>query len=357
MSRTALAAPIPSMTRTRMSCLLVAPLDPLTGELRAGPLRRFLNPPANVAYSLATDRFRYPQRAAQYTFDPAFVGLATVRFVLEHSRHFEQRGHALAHSFFLDLQRFVLPWVHESDQAFGQFLSDYMHIKGYLKRRATELFSSYLNSNGCRSVIAWSQWAKRGFVEDGVDRSKIHVIPPPFETVVDRRPHTGCNILFIGRDFTRKGGDIALNAFCSIPRSEDCRLIYVGKVNEPTARKVVSNDSRIVHLVSPTSRTLREDVWPITDVFLLPTRADAFAISAVEAMCRGIPVIATKLPALTEMVKDQVSGLLASPNDAQAFSRYVQRLVQDEEARCTIGEEAKKVACRMFSPNIVNQAL
>lgn len=340
-----------------MSCLLVAPLDPLTGELRAGPLRRYLNPPVNVAYSLATDRVRYPRRSAQYTFDPAFVGLATVRFVLEHSRRFEQRGHALAHSFFLDLRRFILPWVHESDQAFGQFLSDYMHIKGYLRRKATEIFSTYLNSSGCRSVIAWSQWAKRGFVEDGVDQSKIHVIPPPFETVVDRRPHTGCNVLFIGRDFSRKGGDIALDAFCSIPRSEDCRLIYVGKVNEPTARRAVSNDSRIVHLIDPTSRTLREDVWPITDIFLLPTRADAFAISAVEAMCRGIPVIATRLPALTEMVKDQVSGLLAAPNDAQAFSRYLQRLVQDEEARCSIGEEAKRWARRMFSPHVVNQAL
>lgn len=352
------AASIPNRAaKVALKCLLLAPLDPLTGELRSGPLRRYLHPPPGVTYSLATDRLRYPQRAARYKFDPAFVGLAAIRFAVEHTVRLKQRNFALAHSFFLDLRKFLVPWVHESDESFGQFLSSYMGVKGLVKRKATELFSTYLNADACKGVIAWSHWARGGFVEDGVDRSKVHVIPPPFETIQDRRTHKGCNILFIGRDFSRKGGDIALNAFDSIYHSEGSRLIYVGKLDESGIRRKVKEDRRIVHMASPTTRTLREDVWPVTDILLLPTRADAFAISVVEAMCRGIPVIATALPAVAEIVEHKVSGFLAPLNNSHIFSRDLERLVQDASLRRNMGRQAKRRVNHLFSPRAVSRAL
>ena len=339
-----------------LECLLVSPTDPLTGGPRAGPLRRLLHPPPGVKYTLATDRFRYPARAASYEFNPLNVGLVVARFALEHLAPLDQKGKYLVHSFFWDIRKFERRWVHESDQSFGQFLSGYNNIGGFVRRSTNEGFSSYLNSRWCAGVVTWSEWAKKGFVEDGVDKTKVFVIPPPFESIATRKEHRGCNVLYIGRDFRRKGGAAALGAFRSL-KGSGAKLEFVGPVATPEARLAVGSDRRIEQSDSLPGSRLAEEVWPTTDILLLPTRADAFAITVVDAMRRGIPVVSTKIPAVAEVVQDGVSGLLSDVGDEEGLRENLRRLVEDAEVRRRLGEGGMRRAEQLFSPDKVGRSL
>lgn len=298
-----------------------------------------------------------PTSTGEYKFSPTNLGLAVAKFALEHVLPIREKGNSLVHGFFWDVRKFELPWVHESDQSFGQFLSGYNNIGGFVTRVATEVYSDYLNSKGCKGVVTWSEWSKRGFVEDGVDASKVSVIPPPFGPIFDQRPHSGCNLLFLGRDYHRKGGDISLRAFRALPSDVDSRLVYVGRVDDSSARRAIKEDRRITHLERPSDRTLAEDVWPLTDILVLPTRADAFAVTLVEAMRRGIPVVASSVGAIPEVVEDGRSGLLFGIEDEGGFLLHLQRLVHDPALRRRLGEDARTRVGSLFLPEVVNREL
>jgi glycosyltransferase involved in cell wall biosynthesis len=340
----------------QLKVLIVSPADPLTGKPRAGPLRRFRNPPPGVRYAHVTDRVAIPtSRGGQYSFSPMNVGLSAVKFALEHALPLDYRGASLVHTFFWDVRKFTVPWVHESDQSIGQYLTGYNNVRGFVRKAVTEGYAPYLNSRGCAGIVTWTEWAKRGFEEEGIDKGKVFVVPPPFEVVSDARAHEGCNILFIGRDFHRKGGDLMLRAFGRID-SPDCRLIYVGKADE-RAKKKMSGDGRIAYHERATGTLLAEEIWPYVDVLALPTRADAFAMTVAEAMSRGIPVVATGIPPIVEVVEDGESGFLFPLGDETRFLEGLSRLAGDESLRKKLGRRAQERVEVLFAPSTVGKRL
>jgi glycosyltransferase involved in cell wall biosynthesis len=325
-----------------IKCLLIAPADPLTGRLRAGPLRRYNHPPPGVTYGLRTDRFTYPPTAGHYRLSPANVAMAAARFLAEHAIPLRHHGYDLIHSFFWDVRRYEIPWVHESDQGFGQFLEGYSTISSSIRTKAVELFSIYLNTLKCKAVIAWSEWARMGYISDGVDPSKISVIPPSFGQIYDRRRHEGINILFIGRDFVRKGGKVALEAFETLKEFSNTRLLYVGKIDDKRIVTRMKANRRIHYFPRISSLELEGQIFPVSDLFFLPTRADAFAISVVEAMSRGIPVVASNICALPEIVENGVSGILSRPDEPNLFARNIAALLSDGNRMVHMGKEARR---------------
>lgn len=338
-----------------MKALLISPADPLTGRPRAGPLRRFRHPPPGVTYTHVTDRVAIPAGRGEYKMSPVNVGLAAVKFAMEHAFPIDQRNVSLAHTFFWDVRKFTVPWVHESDQSLGQYLEGYNNVGGFVRKRLTEGYSSYLNSRGCAGVVTWTNWAKDGFAADGVDPQKVRVIPPPFPLVEGRVEHAGCNLLFIGRDYLRKGGDLLLSAFGSLD-VPGCRLIYVGRV-DGAIRKKMTADPRIIYMAKPSNATLASEVWPMADAFVLPTRADAFAMTVAEAMSRGIPVVASSLPSISEVVEDGASGFLVPPGDWARLGERLSRVAGDSKLRERMGSKAREKARSAFSPVAVGTAL
>jgi glycosyltransferase involved in cell wall biosynthesis len=308
-----------------------------------------------VQYVHATDRVAIPTSRGQYSFSPVNVGLSAVKFALEHAFPFDYRGASLVHTFFWDVRKFTVPWVHESDQSIGQYLAGYNNIRGFVWNAVTEGYASYLNSRGCAGVVTWTGWSKKGFEKEGIDPGKVFVVPPPFEVISDARAHEGCNILFLGRDFLRKGGDLMLRAFGRID-SPDCRMIYVGKADE-RAKKTMAGDRRIAYHERATARVLAEEIWPYVDVLALPTRADAFAMTVAEAMSRGIPVVATGIPPIAEVVEDGESGFLFPPGDETKFLEGLSRLAGDESLRERFGRRARERVEKLFAPSLVGKRL
>ncbi|MDD4050983.1 MAG: glycosyltransferase family 4 protein, partial [candidate division Zixibacteria bacterium] len=88
-----------------------------------------------------------------------------------------------------------------------------------------------------------------------------------------------------------------------------------------------------------------------SDIMVMPSRREAFGVAAVEAAACGIPVIATRVGGIPEIVEDGISGILISPGDSQALSKAILRLATDSELRAAMGRAGRKIAEERFDLN------
>ena len=90
------------------------------------------------------------------------------------------------------------------------------------------------------------------------------------------------------------------------------------------------------------------NLYPIFDVYLLPSRLEAFPVTVQEAMHAGVPVVATDVGSVREAVDDGETGFVVSVEDVQAMAAAVRRLRDDPELRARMGWRASEVACERF---------
>ena len=85
------------------------------------------------------------------------------------------------------------------------------------------------------------------------------------------------------------------------------------------------------------------------DVFVLPSRFEAFPLTILEAMLAGIPVVATDVGSVAEAVVDGSTGLLVPPGDAVALASAIARLRDDPGLRQRMGERGRRRALDLFT--------
>ena len=93
------------------------------------------------------------------------------------------------------------------------------------------------------------------------------------------------------------------------------------------------------------------------DVLVLPTRRDAFPRVVMEAMCHGIPVVATRIDGVPEMVADGETGFLVEPDDAAGFAEATASLLRDDGLRRRMGAAGRERARQVFSPAAYEAAM
>jgi len=89
------------------------------------------------------------------------------------------------------------------------------------------------------------------------------------------------------------------------------------------------------------------------DIFVLPSLIEGLGIAAIEAMASGIPVVATNVGGLSEVVKDGISGILVPPKDSEALSGAIMSLLKDSQAAKQMGDEGHKISREKFSSKMM----
>lgn len=327
-------------------CLIQADYDPITGKLRRAAHLRTSYPPQRVRYILPS-KVNYPKRLGHYTADPLSIPHLIARFFSEPKDTIEAD---LEHVFFLKRATCRFPVVFENDQSPGQFLEGYLGFKGRIKKQMIKLFTSLSNMERSKAVIVWSEWAKRGFVDDGFSDDLLHIIPPPIPLPAERADLSSKNLLFIGRDYSRKGGELAIRAFLSLcKRYEDMKMTYVGKIDDIALKREAESTKRFEHHENPSDTELFRHIYPSASIFVLPTKREAFGISILEAMSFGLPVIATRLPAIQELVKEDFNGFTVE-GGYEEFKERIEVLLSSERLRSKMGDNARSFVKIEFDP-------
>lgn len=77
-------------------------------------------------------------------------------------------------------------------------------------------------------------------------------------------------------------------------------------------------------------------------IFVIPSILESFGVAAIEASAAGIPVIASKVGGLTEVVLDGKTGILVPPRDPQALAKAISRLLEDPDLRHRMGKAGRR---------------
>jgi glycosyltransferase involved in cell wall biosynthesis len=94
----------------------------------------------------------------------------------------------------------------------------------------------------------------------------------------------------------------------------------------------------------------RDEIYSLLDVCVVPTRtAEPFGMVAVEAGIRGIPVVATAVGGLVEIVIDQETGVLIPPSNPSALEHALLELFSNPHLRRSLGNAARARVQRLFS--------
>lgn len=211
--------------------------------------------------------------------------------------------------------------------------------------------------DGARGIFVFSERVRRSFIEDfdvppervvtvfagaNLDLSRV---PPRGARPADRPP----TVLFVGREFERKGGDTVLRAFAKVREAlPTARLVIIGppdlKVRDPGVESL-----GFLRKDSPADWQRLIDAYASADVFFFPTRYEPFGIVLAEAMFFTLPCVATDAWAIPEIVADGETGLLAPVDDADAFADRLLQLLTDPERARRMGEAGRRRAERHFT--------
>ncbi|HYM23043.1 MAG TPA: glycosyltransferase family 4 protein [Vicinamibacterales bacterium] len=202
-----------------------------------------------------------------------------------------------------------------------------------------------------RAIVATSDWAARDLADlqpECADR--IHVLPYPIRDVFDdrwmeervtrsrRTPPPPVRMLFMGGDFVRKGGFDLLDAWRDADFGDRATLDLA--TDWPVARASLPPGVRIVRGVRVFTSTWF-DLWRDADVFVMPSRNEAFGIVFEEAAAAGIPAIGTAINAIPEIIVDNRTGLTVPPDDRGALVSAMRTLVGSADLRCSLGAAAR----------------
>ncbi len=147
-----------------------------------------------------------------------------------------------------------------------------------------------------------------------------------------------------------------------LARRPDCRLTLVGPITAQWyADKIVarvrelgvSDRFTLVPGLPPGSDEL-EAAFAAADVFVLPSVHEPFGIVALEAMARGVPLVASRVGGLPDFVKDGENGLLFDPADPDGLVRTFDRLAAlPPERRAQMTAAARATAEGYAWPNVI----
>lgn len=216
--------------------------------------------------------------------------------------------------------------------------------EGPLAQRAKQRFyrEVFARASG---FVAWSRWTKQSFVDDyGCREEDVAVIPPGIDLEqfsAGERTHALPRILFVGGDFTRKGGDLLLDVFRRhlLGRAE---LVLVTKAELPEERGV-----RVYHNVQANSEALLT-LYRDADIFALPTRADCYSLVCMEALAAGLPIVATRVGGIPDMIEEGDTGHLINAGDEVALADTLRALIEEPARRREMGRNARARAVQRF---------
>jgi glycosyltransferase involved in cell wall biosynthesis len=217
-------------------------------------------------------------------------------------------------------------------------------------------------------VIAVSDFIRQGAIRCGIPRSKIELIPdgieipqelPSTETRAKARARWGFAeseflIGHLGAFTPEKGQGVALGAFQLLrERLPQARLLLAGE--GPTLR-----DAEVTHICEALGDRVRlcgaiqnlAEFFPALDLFVMPSKSKGLGSSALMAMSYGLPVVASRVGGLPEVIEEARTGWLIELGSPAALAQAILAAADDRARLKQWGLNGRERA-RQFSVDIM----
>ncbi|MFQ1001291.1 glycosyltransferase family 4 protein [Modestobacter sp. SSW1-42] len=197
--------------------------------------------------------------------------------------------------------------------------------------------------------------------EDGVPADRISTIPSGFEPAVFERVPAGGRrdrprIGYVGRLAAQKRADLLVSAFGAMQQEADLLVVGDGPERERVHRLVrtspaadrITTTGFVEHSAVP-------GVLASLDLLVLPSAYEEMGSVLVEAMVAGLPVVASDVGGIPEVVVHGETGLLVPPGDVPALTAALDRLVADPALRSRLAEGARERSRHYSWPHLATR--
>ncbi len=196
------------------------------------------------------------------------------------------------------------------------------------------------------AFVAISEEIKEGLLKDGVKAARIWRIPNfvdlrqyrkvslPEKLQLKRRLKLpeGILVIYSGRFVQRKGINYLLEAWIEVQRQfPQARLLLLGdgQTLEDTKRYAEKlGISKTVLFLGHVNNV--QDYLCSADLFVLPSLQEGLPNALLEAMAAGLPVVATRIGGVEDIVENEKNGLLVPPADSKALAEAIKRLLSNK---------------------------
>ncbi len=206
------------------------------------------------------------------------------------------------------------------------------------------------------AFVATTEEIEEGLLEDGVSAEKINRVPNFIDT--DRFTRSSADfkegmkankgykdsrvVTFSGRFIYLKGIIFLLEGWRDVAKLlPDARLLLLGDgpllydMKEAARRLGIADSVEFLGHVPHVN-----DFLSMTDVFVLPSLQEGMPNSLLEAMACGLPVVATRIGGVVDVVRDEENGILVEPRDPKGLAKGVVRLLKNDALAARISLRA-----------------
>jgi N-acetyl-alpha-D-glucosaminyl L-malate synthase BshA len=214
-------------------------------------------------------------------------------------------------------------------------------------------------------VTAVSRFLKEKTLTNYSIDKDIQVIPNFVDTEV-YRPQKDCAF----REHLAPEGEriiVHTSNFRPVKRVPDTIRIFDQVIKEVPSKLVLVGDGpdrsecerlcRELHLCDHIKFLGKQDglveILNAADVFLIPSQSESFGLAALEAMACGVPVVATSVGGLPELVHHNETGFIAEIGDINRMAKYCIDLLTNERKRVLFSENSRKRTVELFDKSII----
>lgn len=335
------------MTASKPHVLMVGPALDVRGgisSLVSELLGNGLGDHADVEYVASMVDGSKPRKAAQAALAMASFRQKLGRCDLVHIHISKGASFYRKRLFARAAQSHGVPFIlHEHD---GEFRAGFEGGGASYRAQVRELFSA------AAKVVALSEEWRDYFVENVCEAEKVVVLHNAVR--LPERPCKPCShqdVLFLGRLDARKSPDVLLRASkCMLEAHSEAKLVFGGD-GYPERYERLACELGIAdrcEFLGWISGEEKEGLFERAAIYCLPSKNEGLPMSVLEAMAHGIPVVATPVGGIPQVVQDGVDGFLVGVDDVEALTAALISLEEDPGLRAEMGAAARRKIEREF---------
>lgn len=205
-------------------------------------------------------------------------------------------------------------------------------------------------------IVALTKSDRSRLVELGVNRESIDMIPNgidihEFDSIHPRdfrEKHVisprAFLALFVGRLHGQKGVEVLLRAAKRL-KNCDIHFVIVGSGHRESEYRSLAEELKIENVLFTGEIGRKEllEAFASSDVFVLPSLFEGMPYVVLEAMAAGKPVVASRLPGLTEVIKEGRNGILFEKDNDEDLAQTILRLERDRETARRMGKAGRRL--------------
>lgn len=223
---------------------------------------------------------------------------------------------------------------------------------------ARGLFAKKLLLKQAKEITATSNYLASMTAKISPKNSNIHIIPFGIDCMLFKRKNRNkknshLKIGYIKHLTPKYGPDVLLKAFAIIFKYfENLKLVMVGHGEMEEELKKMAIRLGIRDSVEFTGYLQNEQIPAVlekVDIFAMPSIIEAFGVAALEAQAMEIPVVASKVGGISEVVLDKETGILVEPKNVDQFASALKMLIENFKMRKNMGEAGRRFVVKNYN--------